>query len=144
MKKLLVALDGSPRADGTLSAAISMAQLMRAKLVLFRAVGLPTAIPQNLWALSGDSLEDTLRRDAEEYLARVAKGVPAEVFAATLVSVGAPWQAVCKAARDQNADLVVIGAHGYGGVDALIGTTAAKIVNHCDRPVLVVRPVPKG
>jgi nucleotide-binding universal stress UspA family protein len=144
MNKLLVALDGSPRADGTLSAAISMAQLMRAKLVLFRAVGMPTAVPENLWALSGDSLEDSLRKDAETYLARTAKGVPQEMLGGTLVSIGAPWQAICKAGRDQNVDLVVIGAHGYGGVDHLIGTTAAKVVNHCDRPVLVVRPVPKA
>jgi universal stress protein F len=56
--------------------------------------------------------------------------------------VGVPWQAVCSAAVDEHVDLIVIGSHGYGGVDHLLGTTAAKIVNHADRPVLVWRPAP--
>jgi nucleotide-binding universal stress UspA family protein len=54
---------------------------------------------------------------------------------------GFPWQAVCAAAVDESVDLIVIGSHGYSGIDHLIGTTAAKIVNHADRPVLVVRPL---
>ena len=39
----------------------------------------------------------------------------------------------------ENVDLIVIGSHGYGGIDRVIGTTAAKVVNHADRSVLVVR-----
>jgi universal stress protein F len=34
---------------------------------------------------------------------------------------------------------VVIGSHGYGGLDRVLGTTAAKIVNHASCSVLVVR-----
>ena len=37
------------------------------------------------------------------------------------------------------ADLIVIGAHGYGRLDRLLGTTASKVVNHADRDILVVR-----
>jgi nucleotide-binding universal stress UspA family protein len=37
-------------------------------------------------------------------------------------------------------DLIVIGSHGYGALDHVLGTTAAKVVNHADRSVLVVRP----
>jgi len=33
----------------------------------------------------------------------------------------------------------VIGSHGYGGLDRLLGTTAARVVNHADRNVLIVR-----
>jgi nucleotide-binding universal stress UspA family protein len=36
-------------------------------------------------------------------------------------------------------DLIVIGSHGYDALDRLLGTTAAKVVNHADRSVLVVR-----
>ena len=43
-------------------------------------------------------------------------------------------------AEKQHADLIVIGAQGYGILDRIMGTTAAKVVNHADRPVLVVRP----
>ena len=37
------------------------------------------------------------------------------------------------------ADLVVIGSHGYGGLDRLLGTTAAKVANRAPCSVLVVR-----
>jgi hypothetical protein len=33
----------------------------------------------------------------------------------------------------------VIGAHGYGVIDRVLGTTAVKVVNHLDRSVFVVR-----
>jgi nucleotide-binding universal stress UspA family protein len=36
--------------------------------------------------------------------------------------------------------MIVIGSHDYRLIDRIIGTTAAKVVNHADRPVLVVRP----
>jgi nucleotide-binding universal stress UspA family protein len=42
-------------------------------------------------------------------------------------------------ARAIGADLIVIGSHGYGGLDRVLGTTAARVVNHADRSVLVVR-----
>jgi nucleotide-binding universal stress UspA family protein len=37
------------------------------------------------------------------------------------------------------AALILIGSHGYSGLDHLLGTTAARVVNHADRSVLVVR-----
>jgi nucleotide-binding universal stress UspA family protein len=46
-------------------------------------------------------------------------------------------------ARSVEADLIVIGSHGYAGFDRLLGTTAAKVVNHAHCSVLVVRE-PQG
>jgi len=65
--------------------------------------------------------------------------VPAEVLGGTEVKIGVPWETICEAAREKQADLVVIGSHGYRGLDRLLGTTAAKVVNHAHCSVLVVR-----
>jgi nucleotide-binding universal stress UspA family protein len=91
--------------------------------------------------LQEGSLLDVLRHDADAHLAAAASHVPSESLAGTRVTIGAPWQAICDAARDENVDLIVIGSHGYSAVDRLLGTTAAKVVNHADRSVLVVRRV---
>ena len=40
---------------------------------------------------------------------------------------------------DADFDLIVIGSHGFGTIDRILGTTAAKVVNHAERNVLVVR-----
>jgi nucleotide-binding universal stress UspA family protein len=38
--------------------------------------------------------------------------------------------------------LIVIGSHGFSGIDRLLGTTAGRVVNHADRSVIVVRDTP--
>lgn len=138
MKKILVALDGSPRADAVLSYAVSFARTVGAKLILFRSFGIPPDLTL-AWPASDQPLEDALRARAQAYLDERAKTVPKELLEGVRVDLGVPWQAVCNAARAEHADLVIIGSHGYSGVDYLLGTTAAKIVNHADRSVLVVR-----
>jgi len=65
--------------------------------------------------------------------------VPAASRGGTHVVVGSPWQSICRIAQTIGADLVVLGSHGYSGVDHLLGTTAAKVVNHCGCSVLVVK-----
>lgn len=55
------------------------------------------------------------------------------------VSMAVSWQGVCEAAHATRADLIVIGSHGYGGLDRVLGTTAAKVVNHAEGSVLVVK-----
>src|SRR5262249_52175656 len=68
-----------------------------------------------------------------------AATVPPELLDGAYAQVGVAWDAICSAAREHDVDLIVIGSHGYGLLDRLLGTTAAKVVNHADRSVLVVR-----
>jgi universal stress protein F len=143
MKKILVGLDGSPRADGVLAYAVSLARLTGAKLVLFRSFGIPPDMTL-AWPASDEPLETALRKQAQTYLDERARSVPGELLGEVQVALGVPWQAVCSAARDKDADLIVIGSHGYSGIDHVLGTTAAKVVNHADRPVLVVRGALRG
>jgi universal stress protein F len=139
MKKILVGIDGSPRSPGVIAAALALARATRARLHLFRGVGLPPEVPPAALSLAPAELEVLLQREALAGLDAIARELPVELAAGASVAVGAPWQAICEAARREDADLIVIGSHGYGAVDRLLGTTAAKVVNHADRAVLVVR-----
>ena len=139
MKKILVALDTSPRAAHVLAAAVDLAARTDAQLLLFRVYGLPEGIPVAAYVLQGDELMALLERDARHSLATLAQGVVQARIVGTRAELGVPWQQICEVARKESADLIVIGAHGYGGIDRLLGTTAARVVNHADRSVLVVR-----
>jgi nucleotide-binding universal stress UspA family protein len=139
MNTVLVALDGSPRAPAVLAEASASAQAHRARLVLMRSVGLPADIPQNFWQTTDEPLLGMLERRAREYLAECEAQVPAALRGGCHVVIGAPWEAICRTASTLKADLVVVGSHGYGGVDRLVGTTAAKVVNHSPCSVLVVK-----
>ena len=138
MERILVALDGSPRSPAVLAAAVALTKRLGGKLILFRSIGIPAGMPQDIWKQPEETLLELLRHTATEYLETCAKPLGASVLAKR-VAVGSPWQAICNQAREDDVDLIVIGSHGYGGMDRLLGTTAAKVVNHADRSVLVVR-----
>jgi nucleotide-binding universal stress UspA family protein len=139
VKRILVGLDGSPRAPGVLAAAIAIAKAQGGKVTLLRSVGVPPDLPQDFWKSVDEPLADVLKHRATEYLKACAASVPSGLLAGSEVPVGSPWQAICDAAHRLEAELIVIGSHGYSGMDHLLGTTAAKVVNHAKCSVLVVR-----
>jgi nucleotide-binding universal stress UspA family protein len=139
VKRILVALDASPRAPAVLFGAARLADLTDAKLVLFRAIAVPQDLPREMFHLLDTRLEDVLKRGAREDLERLARGTRPAVVEAYVCDFATAWDGICRAAQKHDADLIVIGSHGFGGIDHLLGTTAAKVVNHADRNVLVVR-----
>jgi nucleotide-binding universal stress UspA family protein len=141
MKRILVALDSSPRASSVLEAAARIAiALHGCKLVLFHSVGLPPELPDSVLGYVDGNLSDILAKKARNELDALAATVPTNIIERVEVLIGVPWQAICREATERDVDLIVIGSHGYGVLDRFLGTTAAKIVNHADRSVLVVRP----
>ncbi len=139
MKTILVGIDGSPRGASVLAAAAELARRVGGRLILYRAVGLPAELPTIALSKSPGEVAALLQRLAKESLEELARLYGEELVSGVRVSLAIPWQGVCEAARAEKADLVVVGAHGYAGLDKLLGTTAAKIVNHCDVSVLVVK-----
>lgn len=140
MKKILTCLDASPRAVHVLAAAVDLARRTGAKLVLFRSVGLPPELAHDdVFGVSPNRLVDRLLESARASLEKLGAEVPPGLLEGMEVRVGTPWNAICAEATAVEADLIVIGSHGYSGIDRILGTTAAKVVNHADRSVLVVR-----
>lgn len=139
MQKILVGVDGSLRQKAVLAAAAELARRTRAQLVLFRAVSLPTELPPEAYLMAPDEVTKILEQRARSAVEEAARDVPQELIAKLHVAIGTPWQAICQAAVEDDVDMIVIGSHGYDTLDRVLGTTAAKIVNHADRAVLVVR-----
>jgi universal stress protein F len=139
MKTILVALDGSPRSAYVLSEARSLADHYRAKLVLYRAVGVPPEVPSSYWKSGDLDLGSMLLCNAEQDLQAIEKTLPGGMVASVQAELAVGWDGICQMAKRVDADLIVIGSHGYGGLDRILGTTAGRVVNHADRSVLVIR-----
>ncbi len=141
MKRILVCLDPSPRAAHVLERSLAVATASGAKVILFRVVGLPhdAHVPPEALAMSPAELVELWRRNAERDLEGVRGSLPPAAVESIVVKVGSPWQTICSAAKELEVDLIAIGSHGYSPIDHVLGTTAAKVVNHADRSVLVVR-----
>lgn len=140
MKKILVALDSSDAAPAVLEDAVMMARAFGGALVLVRAVGLPTELPPEALSMDPDSVTGLLVKAAERDLERYAQGVPADVPTSRVVQVGTPWRVICDVAEEQDADLVVVGAHGHRLIDRVLGTTTDRVVTHTERSMHIVRP----
>ena len=144
MKRILVCLDASPRAPFVLQTAADLAQRTGARLCVLRAVGLPPEVDQEMLVHAAATVIETMMGKAQTELAALTAKIPASVLDGYHVHIGTPWDTICREAKALDCELVVVGSHGYSGFDRIIGTTAAKVVNHCDRSVLVVRQPPKA
>jgi nucleotide-binding universal stress UspA family protein len=122
-----------------MQAAAKLAELSNAKIILFRAVGLAPETPAELFNFADVPIETYLRQRARTDLERIASDTRPDLIDSIKTELATSWDGICRAARELDADLIVLGSHGYGGIDRLLGTTAAKVVNHADRNVLVVR-----
>jgi universal stress protein F len=152
--RILVALDASPRAPGVLAAAAEIASRFGAKLTLFRALHVPPDFPPAAHVDHGDPLPQHLSREAFASLEELTAALPDDVrVAGSLVRVGQAWRTVLEVADEIDADLIVLGSHGYYGMDRVLGTTAGKVANLARRNVLVVhekatartsQPPPRG
>jgi universal stress protein F len=137
--KILVGVDGSPREPKVLDAAIALAKDRGGKIYLARAMMVPVSIPTAVWTLQGEDFAQFLVEHGNQELSVTAEKVPSELRADMITRLGQPADVLIALAEELDADLVVIGSHGYGGIDRVLGTTAAKVVNRAKCSVLVVR-----
>jgi universal stress protein F len=137
--KILVGVDGSPREPKVLEAAIALARDRGGKVYLARAMMVPVSIPTAVWTLQGEDFHQFLVEHGNKELEVTTAKVPVELRGETITRLGQPADVIVALAEELDVDLVVIGSHGYGGIDRVLGTTAAKVVNRAKCSVLVVR-----
>ncbi len=137
--KILVGVDGSPREPKVLDAAIALAKDRGGKIHLVRAMMVPVSIPTAVWTLQGEDFSQFLVEHGNKEIAATVERVPVELRGETITRLGQPSDVLLSLAEELDADLIVIGSHGYGGIDRVLGTTAAKVVNRAKCSVLVVR-----
>jgi nucleotide-binding universal stress UspA family protein len=138
-RTILVGLDGSEREPEVFRAAVELARAIGAGLHACRAVGIPVGLPEAVWSMPMAQLDSELVADAERGVAARVAGSAVPVQRAH-VRMGAAADVLHDVAVEIGADLVIIGAHGYGMLERLIGTTASKIVHRMPCSTLVVRP----
>jgi nucleotide-binding universal stress UspA family protein len=139
MRNILVALDASDHAGLVLEGAIDLARGEGARLHLLHVVPVPPSLPPGLLAGGPATVTEYFEDAGRELLKKHASAVPAEVLASTGVRMGTAWREICAVAKEKSVDLIVLGAHEHGAVGRMLGTTAAKVVNHADRSIFVVR-----
>lgn len=131
------ATDGSDLADGALEHVVELARANHSKIVAVHANEL-------LAGRYGGAPLGADEPDVREKIAQQVEELQAAGFDAELeIRSGSHDVAtlIARAADDVNADLIVVGTHGYGVVAAaLMGSVARGLCHHASQPVLVVPP----
>ena len=139
--EILAPTDFSARSESSVSYAIELARRLGAHLTLMHAVPAPYAIDYTLGGIPNGEWEQALH-EAEGKLnsalgrARIRYG---QVDA--LIRVGSDLhEEIVGAAREVQADLVVLSTHGYTGWRLLLfGSDADDLLLEVPCPVLVIR-----
>lgn len=143
MKQIIVPVDFSEYSEFALEAAASIAKKYGSELTVLHMLELSNAI-----LTAGN---DSLNEEAVFYLKLAEKKF--ETFldkpyleglkVTPVVKHFKVWSEVNDAAKEHNANLIVMGSHGASGVkEVLVGSNTQKVVRHSDIPVLVIKHNP--
>lgn len=144
-RRILVPVDGSATSNKAIAAAVDVATHNAAQVRLLYSVE-PVAV-----AVSFDSTgaylqvaRDAGQRVLDDALAMVrSAGVEADSRLLELPGERL-GEAVADAAREWDADLIVVGTHGRRGIGrVLLGSGAEQIIRLAPTPVLVIRSQPE-
>ena len=146
IRKILCATDMSPASEPAMRAAFDFGRRLDAIVYVlhiveppYRAVPwfTPAPLDQEFMKALGDRHEEA----ALEELGKTIKGaLPEGARAEPLVRIGTPVDGVLAAAKDLDADLIVLGTHGRTGLAHLaLGSVAERVVRAATIPVLTVR-----
>lgn len=143
-RPILFATDGSPSAALAQEKAIELARLFGTQLVAV-AVAHP-AFPPGGYGGYGYSnvvaeLTEEEHKRLEKLLAEVADAADAVgVSCSTVVVDGLIVDEICQRASDYDAQLIVVGSHGWGAARRIFsGSVSTGLVHSAPCPVLVVR-----
>lgn len=136
--KILVAIDLSEQSDKVLAKAQKLIEQHQCDYQVVFAYEQPV-FPWGELAITLPPIDFSELRDniAQQFKQTVAKsGLDGEK---TKVVDGMVAEAILEQAQTIDADLIVIGSHGVSGVQALLGSTADKVLHHALCDVLAVR-----
>lgn len=143
-KHLLLPTDGSPVSEDAVRRGLRFAREVGAKVTGFYAMP-PYRIVAYTMAMVDDTkdlFEKQALERAETVLAFVQSAAQQEGVACDTVMTTSdrPYEAIIKAARDRDCDLIVMASHGRRGVEGLLlGSETIKVLTHSKIPVLVHR-----
>ncbi len=165
VNKILYATDLSENARYAFAYAVSLADLYNAAITFIHVLpevrsrldkSIIGYISEERWeAIKSQNVEEAReaiigkRRDhlairdvLHQFNEDVKKGREGEGFVTDdiIVVQGNPVEEILKYSEEKNCDLIVMGTHGHGTLaDAMMGSTARRVLRRSPKPVLVVR-----
>lgn len=142
-KKIIVAIDGSPASQKAMLVGGEFAAIHNAELILLHVV---EPVPNLFEFFAEDELNEKRRSWGLRLLDAAKKSYDGpEVAISEMIVTGRPYKAICEAADEILAEMIVIGAWGkHAEGSGLVGTNVQKIVRTSNIPVVTVPEFAEG
>jgi nucleotide-binding universal stress UspA family protein len=142
IKKIILATDFSDISKDASSHALQLARTYKAELKVLHVFDINAwSIPLHDYLATDavvEGLEEAIQR-GKDTLMELAKSFDLEVK--TIFTEGDPGHEIIRVAEELNADLIVLGTHGYSGWKRFtIGSVAELVVRHAPCAVLTIKP----
>ena len=135
---VVTGFDGSPAARQALREAALMARGGRLVVVYAREKAPPQVTSR--WR---ELLEQEHAERGQEILENAVRGHDVDLTAMqfeTRLATGRPAPAIMAVAREVDADMIVVGSHGYSALSQLLGSVSLELVRKADLPVMIIPP----
>ena len=144
LSRIVCPTDFSATSSRAVDYAATMADSFDAELVLLHVI--PTMdYPLRSFGMSSslhhiqEELEKRAMQSLENRAKKLAESLP-DVKVRLVLRSGEAHEATMECAKEEGADMIVMGTHGHTGIThALLGSTAEKVVRLSSCPVLTVR-----
>lgn len=147
-KNILLATDGSPASETAAQLAVDLARTNGARLTALYVVdpypylGVGETNPMGFQAYMSAAYEHAAQAHRKVASMCAEGGEPVEIHLRRAEDMHAS-DGILQAAKEEGADLIVVGSHGRTGLSRLmLGSIAAKVVSQSPVPVLVARARP--
>jgi len=138
IRRVLVALDESARAPSVFRAAEAQALAFRAELLVLRVVFPPPEFPPAAASAPHDQLASQMADDARrELLGYIGRSAVAQ-SSVLVANQGTARDNILNTARQRQVDMIVMGSHGYRGLEHFFGTLTGSIADSARCNVLIV------
>jgi len=153
MKKVLLAVDDTIGSNTALRTFLDLFSCARPEAVILLHVEQfggksvlhdrisDTDISVLLESLKGTELKEILDKKAEEILECYKKPLEEKGVTGikTVIKAGHPAEEILKTAKEEGADMIIIGSKGKRMHTVLLGSVSREVANSADIPVLIAR-----
>ena len=148
INRILCPVDFSDPSLSAVEHAVDLAKHFSAHILLFHSVSEMDHPPSPSYTLTpvltDQMMQITLQmtENANNAIKELIEtDIPDGISVDQRVDVGDPATSIVQAAREENADLIVMSTHGRSGIKGLFfGSVAEKVVRSAECPVLTIKP----
>ncbi|MBI5635275.1 MAG: universal stress protein [Nitrospirae bacterium] len=137
-RSILIPFDGSDFSRRAMSRACELSKTDKAEVTVLYVI---PRYEEMIDFFKTDAIRKSLRHEAEK-IAGAARGIAAlqGIAIKTEIAEGNIAEEIVEAVKNNKHDLIIMGSHGYRGMDkAIMGSSTERVIMHATCPILVVR-----